>query len=267
MQPSAMPHAVCHVWGAAPLPEPHRYLPLLDAAERSRFGSYAHEGDRARFVTGRVLAKAALAEQVGAGLDAVRLPVRCPDCGGPHGKPRPDGAAVGWELSVSHSGDRVLVALAHGRPLGLDVEELTAPGDADEEEPVEASLTLTPAERDALRTLPAAARQHGFLTYWTRKEAVLKATGDGLAVPMTDFTVSSPAEPPALLAWHGPGGSGVRAQLTDLTDRTAPELALGEGYLATLAVLGTAPVEVRAHWGAERIAHVLDEPQSPAARR
>ncbi|MEU7584225.1 4'-phosphopantetheinyl transferase superfamily protein [Streptomyces sp. NPDC041068] len=251
-------HVVCHVWGAAPLPAPHRFLPLLGDAERARFAAYAHEGDRARFVTGRMLAKAALSHELGTDLESVVLRAQCPDCGGPHGKPRPQGAAADWELSISHSEDRVLVAVAQGGPIGLDVEELAAPVDlaapGDADEPAEAALVLTPAEREALRALPPGARRRAFLTYWTRKEAVLKATGHGLAVPMTDFTVSAPDRPAALVEWNGPGGDSVRAVLTDLTDQEQGELALGDAYLATLAVLGTAPVEVRAHSGAERIA-------------
>ncbi|WP_436766136.1 4'-phosphopantetheinyl transferase family protein [Streptomyces sp. URMC 123] len=241
----------CHVWSAAPVPGPDRYLPLLDAPERARFAAYAHEDDRARFVTGRLLAKAALARQLGTGPGAVRLHTRCAGCGGPHGKPRPVGAAAGWELSVSHSGDRVMVAITEGVPLGLDVERLPAPEagrDAADDDPAEAELTLTPGERAALAALPPRDRPRAFLTYWTRKEAVLKATGDGLAVPMTDFSVSAPGGPARVLAWDGPDRPAVLPVLTDLTEEA---LGLGDSYLAALALLGSARPRVRAHGGEE----------------
>jgi 4'-phosphopantetheinyl transferase len=50
---------------------------------------------------------------------------------------------------------------------------------------------------------PANRRVDGFLRYWTRKEAVLKATGDGLRVPMDELVVSAPEEAAELRSWRG----------------------------------------------------------------
>lgn len=64
-----------------------------------------------------------------------------------------------------------------------------------------AEMVLTAAERDALTAM--ADRRRGFHTYWSRKEALLKATGHGLAAPMTSIHVSAPDEPAAVVAWDG----------------------------------------------------------------
>ncbi|MEU2084753.1 4'-phosphopantetheinyl transferase superfamily protein [Streptomyces albus] len=243
--------AECHIWSLPPLPRPTHWFGLLDTTERTRCSSFAHELDLARFVTGRTLAKTALSLLVGTGPEAIRLHTRCPGCGGPHGKPHAVGAAAGWELSISHSGDVVAVAIARGSPLGLDVERYEVwhgPG-----LPPEYELVLTDAERAAVEELPPQRRARACLTYWTRKEAVLKATGDGLNTPMTDFTLSAPHEPPALLRWHRPGASGPVPAMADV--------ALGDGYHGAVAVLGAETVLPTVHSGAE-----LPLPARPAVR-
>ncbi|WP_331743235.1 4'-phosphopantetheinyl transferase superfamily protein (plasmid) [Streptomyces sp. NBC_01136] len=244
------PVAECHIWSLPPLPQPSKWFGLLDSTELVRTSSFAHELDLARFVTGRMLAKTALALAVGTGPEAIRLHTRCPGCGGPHGKPRPVGIAEGWELSISHSGDIVSVAIALGIPLGLDVERFEpwrGPG-----LPPEYELVLTPAERAAVERLPEGRRVRACLTYWVRKEAVLKATGEGLNTPMTDFTLSGPEEPPALLSWHGPDAARPVPAIADV--------ALDDGHPTAVAALGARCVRATVHRGTELL------PGRPPAR-
>jgi 4'-phosphopantetheinyl transferase len=66
-----------------------------------------------------------------------------------------------------------------------------------------------------------------FFTYWTRKEALVKATGDGVTVPLSEVVVTPPGTPPRLLGYPRPGG--LAAQLRDLS----PD----PGYVGALAVL------------------------------
>ncbi|MFJ4922385.1 4'-phosphopantetheinyl transferase family protein [Streptomyces sp. NPDC088725] len=140
-----------------------------------------HELDFARYVTGRVLARSALALLCGTEPEAVRR-TRCPGCGGAHGKPQALGGAARWELSLMHSGDVVAVAVTQGFPVGLDVERLDDPPEPPPEAglPPEYELVLTAEERAAVIPLPRAERAAAFMTYWTCKEAALKATGEGL---------------------------------------------------------------------------------------
>jgi 4'-phosphopantetheinyl transferase len=72
-------------------------------------------------------------------------------------------------------------------------------------------------------------RAAGLLAYWTRKEAVVKATGEGLRVPLTDLHVSAPDQSPRLLAWYG------RPELTGRLQLHA--LNPGPGYAACLALI------------------------------
>ncbi|MET7324064.1 4'-phosphopantetheinyl transferase superfamily protein [Streptomyces sp. NPDC005549] len=233
--------AECHIWSLPPVPRPASWFGLLDTTELTRCSSFAHERDLARFVTGRLLAKTALASLVGTGPEAIGFRTRCPDCGGPHGKPHVVGDGAGWELSISHSGDLVAVAVALGSPLGLDVERVepwTGPA-----LPPEYELVLTPAERAAVEALPVQRRARGCLTYWTRKEAVLKATGEGLNTPMTDFTLSGPDDPPALLGWHPARPARPVPALADVR--------LDDDYHGAVAVLGVSDVHPTVHRGTE----------------
>ncbi|WUW22584.1 4'-phosphopantetheinyl transferase superfamily protein [Streptomyces sp. NBC_01463] len=250
----------CHVWLQRPLTRPASWFGLLEAAELARCSSYVHELDLARFVTGRVLARTALGALLGAEPGSVRLHTRCAECGGAHGKPQPVGAAAGWELSISHSGEVVAVAVVRGHAVGVDVEEFPGPVDPGGPPgsaggqgtgglpgvPAEFELVLADDERAAVAELPPQDRARACLTYWTRKEAVLKATGEGLYSAMTDLSVSAPHEPAALLRRHGPGG-GTRS-LPALAD-----LPMGEAYHGSVAVLGAGSVTIRMHSGAEML--------------
>lgn len=93
------------------------------------------------------------------------------------GKPHAP-AADGVEFNLSHSGPRALLAFARKLPLGIDLERIERRVDPDEI----ARRFFDAGEADALGRLPSAeARRQAFLQLWTRKEAVLKALGRGLA--------------------------------------------------------------------------------------
>jgi 4'-phosphopantetheinyl transferase len=107
---------------------------------------------------------------------------------GAYGKPsvRQDLLGRGVEFNVSHSHGLALMAFALGRRLGVDVEFMR-PGVASEEI---AKRFFSPQEVAELRSLPLAMRPEGFFLCWTRKEAYVKAVGDGLQIPLTSFNVS-----------------------------------------------------------------------------
>ncbi|WP_133780986.1 4'-phosphopantetheinyl transferase superfamily protein [Kribbella sp. VKM Ac-2571] len=76
---------------------------------------------------------------------------------------------------MTHSGDLVGMAVAD-RPVGLDVEKVDPGVDVD----AVARVALTDAEMRELSGYDGVAKARAFTTYWTRKEAVVKATGEGL---------------------------------------------------------------------------------------
>jgi 4'-phosphopantetheinyl transferase len=119
------------------------------------------------------------------------------------------------------------------RPLGGD-------GDTDGL----ARMVLADSERAALSAADPAVRDRSFLVAWTRKEAVTKATGDGLGVSFKEVVVSPAGQPPRLLAWPYP----LAPQDVSLLDLDA-----APGYLAALAVIGRC-AEVRARDGSALLA-------------
>ncbi|MGY5035975.1 4'-phosphopantetheinyl transferase family protein [Streptomyces sp. 900116325] len=232
----------CHVWLSRIPDQPALRFDLLDETEQARCSRFVNGQDLALFVTGRTLAKSAVGLLADVTPEEVILRALCPDCGGPHGKPWVEGEAAGWELSLSHSRDIVAVAVTHGHAVGVDVEYFVPP--ALPGIPVEYELVLTAGERAVVDTLPVELKAAACLTLWTRKEAVLKATGEGLNTSMESFTVSSAFTPPELIAWHGP----------DAPDR--PQLALADlpkvgDCHGALAVVGARSVVVDVHTGTE----------------
>ena len=232
--PAPPAEGTADVWWARRQDASDRYLGLLDETERRRWEGYRRDADRERFLTGCVLAKAALAGYAGLRPADVRFDRTCAQCGEPHGKPafagvNAEGCAL--EHSVAHSGDLVAVAVA-GNPLGVDVEQLDGRphplgGDGDPESL--GRLVLSAAEQAALAAVPSCGRPRAFLVAWTRKEAVTKATGDGLRAAFSEVVVAADAGPPRLVAWPYPG---------DPREVTLLDLDAAPGYVAALAVLG-----------------------------
>jgi 4'-phosphopantetheinyl transferase len=220
----------CEVWWAGPQDAAPEHVRLLNAAESGRRERYLRDLDRDRFTLGVAMTRLALGAHLGIPPQEVPIDRTCDDCGKPHGKPRlADGS--GPHVSVSHSGGRIGLALSPHGPVGLDVEAADRRLTADLEKHV-----LSPGER---RDFEAAGdRMTALLTYWTRKEAVLKATGDGLRVPMPHLTFTGPGDPaPRLLGWTSRPDQVARVTLRPLNP--------GDGHVACLALLDQPEATVR----------------------
>ena len=152
----------------------------LDEVERGRLAAYLRDDDKARFLLGCTIVRRLLAARFSLPAAKVRLDRTCPVCGKPHGKVRTDGV----ELSVTHSGELVGVAVGD-RPVGLDVEKVDPGIDID----AVATMSLADEELRELAKYDGIAKAEAFTTYWTRKEAVVKATGDGLRTDLRTVTV------------------------------------------------------------------------------
>jgi 4'-phosphopantetheinyl transferase len=220
----------CQVWWARPAVETPRLLDLLDPIERTRYTAYHRTIDQLRFLTGRVVSKALAAEALAIEPAQLTLDSTCPDCGRPHGKPRvvpppdhPEGLPLP-ELSISHSGDLVAVAITAGLPVGVDVEQ-----ERDVQVQDLARMTLSPDETATFAEVPNPDRDAAFFTYWARKEALLKATGRGLSIPMTRITLTPWNQPPRVLA--------SQSSEVDPSAIHMAHLDAAPGYRAAVAVL------------------------------
>jgi 4'-phosphopantetheinyl transferase len=231
--------AECQVWWARLADCRPDHQRLLDTVEHERRAAYRAAADQDRFTLGVVLTRTVLAAQLGVAAAQVRLDRACPDCGRPHGRPRLT-SGTGPAFSVSHSGNLVGVAFATAPAVGLDVEQV-APQRAEGLVPA----VLSPAERAEFDRLAAARRGPDFFRYWVRKEALLKATGEGLRVRLPDLTVSAAGQPARLVEWAGRPDAPSRFTLYDLDGDPS--------HAASLAVVGT-PVAVREYGAGQLIA-------------
>ncbi|UED82962.1 4'-phosphopantetheinyl transferase family protein [Streptomyces profundus] len=211
----------CHLW-LVPVRDRPGWLRLLDPAERERADRLAGTRAAEVLVTSRAAQRLIGARYLGVPPGAVRTDRRCRHCGAEgHGPPRfvgrPDVVHA-----VSHTESWLLVAVTGGAPVGVDLEELTEPGDP----AALARTVLTPAELRRFGALPDAERTGWLRSRWTRKEAAMKLTGLGLRAS------------PRLLDVTGPlavadGIAGWPADPVLLHD-----LSLPAGHVGTLATTG-----------------------------
>src|ERR1700688_4941579 len=183
--------------------EVHIWLAGLDVdpQERTRLRSYLNEEEVSRaerFVFPRdrdhfIVARGRLRELVGRYLHCPPNAVQFKT--GRHGKLSlvDDGDPLRFNLSHSHG--LALYGFCMGREIGIDTEKIR-PGFAGEEI---AQRYFSAAEQRELSELPKELRDTAFFLCWTRKEAYIKAHGDGLQIPLNSFDVSlKPGEPATL---------------------------------------------------------------------
>lgn len=194
---------------------------LLSADERVRAAGFRFAVDRERFVVARGLLRRVLARHHDG------APECLPIVADVYGKPRL-AAAGALRFSVTHSGDRGLVAVTSGRELGIDLERGQRPI-ADCE--AVARWCCTAGERAALARIPAPDRVEAFRRAWVRKEACVKASGLGLRTPLDEVEVGvEPRAPSAGYVAHVPRADD-RPSAWTLVD-----LDVGAADVAALAV-------------------------------
>ncbi len=166
---------------------------LLSPEEWDRARRFRFDANRNDFVVGRGTLRALLGHYVGVPPKELRFEYS------EYGRPglvteSPEGDL---DFNVSHSGGRALLGFARGRKIGLDIERIRWDFGTSEI----ADRFFSEAERSALQNLPAEQRHEAFFRCWTRKEAFIKALGEGLSYPLDQFDVSlAPVVPAQLLA-------------------------------------------------------------------
>jgi len=170
----------------------HASAALLSDAERQRASRFAFDRDRNRFIVARARLRELLAKRLGVAPESIELEY------GTHGKPALARGRPGPDLrfNVSHSEDVAVYAFSRGREIGIDIEAIRVIRDADDI----ATRFFSRRENEAYVALDSRDRPLGFFNCWTRKEAFIKALGDGLYYPLDCFDVSlAPGEPAKIL--------------------------------------------------------------------
>jgi 4'-phosphopantetheinyl transferase len=234
-----------HVWPirlCAPEPIVQEFLGTLSADEQSRAGRFRFEHLRSRFILSRGALRRLLGHYVGCRPKDLAFRYQ------PKGKPAIAGSAP-LQFNASHSADLGLYAFTSGCEIGVDVEHVRAISDMEEI----ADRFFCPAESAELLSLSAENRGQAFFRCWTRKEAYIKAVGDGLSMSLDSFQVSllpgDPArfvhighEPRAAKSWMlhhvdpAPGYVGAVAYEGASRPLTLRPLVSGEELLGILQV-------------------------------
>jgi 4'-phosphopantetheinyl transferase len=169
-------------------------MSLLSPAELLRLSEMRREAARNEFVSLRFWLRALLCERLGC------VPQSVPILATP-GSP-PVAPRSGWHFSLTHSTIYGMVALSRSGPIGIDIE-------ADQHVQDAMSMACNffhPSERDWISSHRPDTRSAAFLQIWVRKEAVVKAIGQGLATGLDSWSVlKSPngVEPRVDVELHG----------------------------------------------------------------
>lgn len=231
-----------HVWSIDLAVSPERLLALerlLAADERARASRFHFARHRRRYVASWAAVRRLLAAYAGREAGALAFTY------GSKGKPElVDDPELRFNLS--HSEDLALVAVSRGGAVGIDVEHLRPLPDADEI----ARRFFSRREVDSYLAQPAERRQRAFYHCWTRKEAFVKALGEGLFLSLDRFDVSLEADRPArILAIEGSAEKAAAWGLVSI--EPAPSFV---GALAT----PWKPSTLRALSAAEEIGGAID---------
>ena len=221
-----------HIWCAA-VRDFECQLPLfgamLSSAERARAERFRFPKDRNHYIIRHGILRLLLSRYL------EKRPAEIEFQYGPRGKPQITGGPAQFHFNDSHSGDLALYAFTSVCPIGADIECVRP---IPEFEDI-ASRYFSPREVGMMRALSPEDRMEAFYAGWTRKEAFLKATGEGIGTSLADVEVTlAPGEEAEVLRVPGESQEGAQWKLRALSP--AP------GYLGAIAFQGA--IDSACYW-------------------
>jgi 4'-phosphopantetheinyl transferase len=215
-RPETLPHLAdqeVHVWSASlrtnttVLQHCSKALSLDETERAAKFRFAQHQQ---RFVVGRSLLRHLIAGYLGIDPCAVQFEH------GKHGKPRMVRDANGTDIhfNLAHSEDMALCGFSRIAPVGIDIEQVASIKEAT----ALVARFFSPNEIRRFERLPPEEKSFAFYRLWTRKESLLKATGEGIGASLNKVEVSFlPNEPARVIAIGGDRGAARRWSLFDVS--------------------------------------------------
>ena len=214
---------IWHISIEPPLDKIAEARALLSPDELERAARFHFDIHRNRYIAGRAALRTILAQYLGLSAKALAFVY------GEKGKPALASHVNTRRLqfNLSHSHDRALLGVTIGSTLGVDIERINLEFGTDEI----ATHFFSSFEVDTLLAVPKPERGATFFSCWTRKEAYIKAVGEGLSLPLDSFDVAfGPRVEAALLRVEAAPDAPSRWRMYNVP---APE-----GYAAAMAVEG-----------------------------
>jgi 4'-phosphopantetheinyl transferase len=194
---------------------------FLSPDEQIRSANFYFDRDRRRFTVSHAMLRIILGHYGSMRPEQIRYEYN------PFGKPVLAAELNGMQacFNLSHSNDLALLAVTQNREVGIDLEFVRPIPEAEQI----AAKTFAGRENAAIQTQPEELKTQAFFNCWTRKEAYIKAVGDGLSRPLNDFEVSVDSDPKLL---H------VRGLPEEVVRWSFHAFIPAAGYIAALVVNG-----------------------------
>lgn len=197
-------------------------LALLSEDEKARVERFSFDDDKRHYIQAHASLRRILAGYISVKPEAIRFKA------GAYGKPalHHDHTGKRVHFNLSHTAGMALIAICPDRPVGVDVERIKPLTDHFKI----AEHYFAPAEVEALKHIPTAQSHEGFIQLWTGKEALVKARGNGLSLPLNDLNLAGLIDQT--------GNTGCKVVLPDSTVWFVNKTELIPGYLGAVAAEG-----------------------------
>ena len=230
-QSFALPPGQLHIWRVPQdvlVETLARYWPILSPDEQARANRFRFARDKNHYVVARAVLRLLHGRYLSLPPQQIQFTYTEYD------KPAlaPVHEASRLQFNVSHSGGLAMMAFCREVEVGIDVEKRRPLDDGEQI----AERFFSKAETAVFKSLPPAQRNEAFFNCWTRKEAYIKAIGEGLSCPLDVFDVTlKPGEPARFLRIRGSEEAAAAWSLFSLEPQ--------DGFVTAVAIPGTGPVD------------------------